>query len=150
LFDKLEKSRNAGAALAMMRQLEFALFDFRLHAEYDPASGSRVLQIHKEVRDEVTLLEHPDFNRMSHSFSHIFAGGYAAGYYSYKWAEVLAADAFGAFEDAGVFNPETAHRFRTEILEVGGSRDIMEAYVAFRGRKPKIDALLVQSGIEGS
>ena len=150
LFDKLEKSRNAGAALAMMRQLEFALFDFRLHAEYDPASGPRVLQIHREVRDEVTLLEHPDFNRMSHSFSHIFAGGYAAGYYSYKWAEVLAADAFGAFKEAGVFDPETARRFRAEILEVGGSRDIMEAYVAFRGRKPTIDALLRQSGIEAS
>jgi oligopeptidase A len=148
LFDKLAKSRNAGAALAMMRQLEFALFDFRLHAEYDPQLGSRVLAIHKEVRDEVALLEHPDFNRMSHSFSHIFAGGYAAGYYSYKWAEVLAADAFGAFEEAGVFDQETARRFRVEILEVGGSRDIMDAYIAFRGRKPEIDALLVQSGIE--
>jgi len=150
LFNKLDKSRNAGAGLAMMRQLEFALFDFRLHAEYDPQSGSRVLQIHKQVRDEVTLLEHPDFNRMSHSFSHIFAGGYAAGYYSYKWAEVLAADAFAAFEEAGVFDQATAQRFRTEILEVGGSRDIMQAYVAFRGRKPTIDALLLQSGIESS
>jgi oligopeptidase A len=148
LFDKLEKSRNAGAALAMMRQLEFALFDFRLHAEFDPQQGSRVLAIHKEVRDEVTLFEHPDYNRMSHSFSHIFAGGYAAGYYSYKWAEVLAADAFGAFEEAGVFDQETARRFRTEILEVGGSRDIMDAYIAFRGRKPEIGALLAQSGIE--
>ena len=148
LFDKLENSRNAGAALAMMRQLEFALFDFRLHAEYDPAKGSRVLEIHKEVRDEVSLLQHPDYNRMSHSFSHIFAGGYAAGYYSYKWAEVLAADAFGAFEEAGVFDQETARRFRAEILEVGGSRDIMDAYIAFRGRKPELDALLAQSGIE--
>ena len=150
LFDKLEKSRNTGAALAMMRQLEFALFDFRLHAEYDPQKGSRVLQINKEVRDEVALLEHPDFNRMSHSFSHIFAGGYAAGYYSYKWAEVLAADAFGAFEEAGVFDQQTAHRFRAEILEVGGSCDIMDAYIAFRGRRPKIDALLAQSGIENT
>ena len=150
LFDKLENSRNAGAALGMMRQLEFALFDFRLHAEYDPALGSRVLEIHKEVRDEVALLEHPDFNRMSHSFSHIFAGGYAAGYYSYKWAEVLAADAFGAFEEAGVFDQETARRFRAEILEVGGSRDIMEAYIAFRGRRPEIGALLAQSGIEST
>ena len=150
LFDKLEKSRNAGAALAMMRQLEFALFDFRLHAEFDPDVGSRVLEIHKEVRDEVALLEHPDFNRMSHSFSHIFAGGYAAGYYSYKWAEVLAADAFGAFEEAGVFDQETARRFRTEILEIGGSRDIMEAYIAFRGRKPEINSLLAKSGIESS
>ncbi len=150
MFDKLEKSRNAGAALAMMRQLEFALFDFKLHAEYDPQLGSRVLEIHKEVRDEVALLEHPDFNRMSHSFSHIFAGGYAAGYYSYKWAEVLAADAFGAFEEAGVFDQETARRFRAEILEVGGSRDIMDAYIAFRGRRPEIGALLAQSGIEST
>ena len=148
LFDKLASSRNAGAALAMMRQLEFALFDFRLHAEYDPDQGSRVLEIHKEVRDEVSLLQHPEYNRMSHSFSHIFAGGYAAGYYSYKWAEVLAADAFGAFEEAGVFDQETARRFRAEILEVGGSRDIMDAYIAFRGRKPEIDALLIHSGIE--
>jgi oligopeptidase A len=148
LFDKLASSRNAGAALAMMRQLEFALFDFRLHAEYDPDQGARLLDMHKEVRDEVSLLQHPDYNRMSHSFSHIFAGGYAAGYYSYKWAEVLAADAFGAFEEAGVFDQETARRFRAEILEIGGSRDIMDAYVAFRGRKPKLDALLIQSGIE--
>ncbi len=147
LFDKLENSRNAGAALAMLRQLEFALFDFRLHAEYDPKLGSRVLEINKQVRDEISLIEHPDFNRMSHSFSHIFAGGYAAGYYSYKWAEVLAADAFSAFQNAGVFDQETARRFRAEILEVGGSRDIMEAYIAFRGRRPEIDALLAQIGI---
>jgi oligopeptidase A len=150
LFDKLESSRNVGAALAMMRQLEFALFDFRLHAEYDPENGAQVLDMHKEVRDEVSLLQHPDYNRMSHSFSHIFAGGYAAGYYSYKWAEVLAADAFGAFEEAGVFDQETARRFREEILEIGGSRDIMDAYIAFRGRKPKLDALLIQSGIENA
>ena len=102
----------------------------------------------QEVRDEVSSLQHPDYNRMSHSFSHIFAGGYAAGYYSYKWAEVLAADAFAVFEEAGVFDQETAQRFRAEILEIGGSRDIMDAYVAFRGRKPELDALLKQSGIE--
>ncbi len=147
LFDKLEASRNAGAGFAMLRQLEFALFDFRLHAEYDPARGSRVLQILGEVREEVSLLEPPDYNRMSHSFTHIFAGGYAAGYYSYKWAEVLAADAFGAFEEAGVFDKATARRFRNEILEIGGSGDIMQAYIAFRGRKPEIDALLTRSGI---
>lgn len=147
LFDKLEQSRNAGAALAMLRQLEFALFDFRLHAEYDPQQGSRVLQILAEVRDEVSLLQQPDYNRMPHGFSHIFAGGYAAGYYSYKWAEVLAADAFAAFQEAGVFDAATARRFRSEILEVGGSRDFMQAYIAFRGRKPEIDALLAQSGI---
>jgi oligopeptidase A len=148
LFDKLQRSRNVGAGIAMLRQLEFALFDFRLHTEYDPTKGSRVLQIMAEVRDEVSPLKHPDYNRMSHSFSHIFAGGYAAGYYSYKWAEVLAADAFGAFEEAGVFDRETAQRFRHEILEVGGSRDIMQAYIAFRGRKPELNALLARSGLE--
>jgi oligopeptidase A len=147
LFERLEDSRHAGAALAMMRQLEFALFDFRLHAEYDPARDSQVLETLTAVRDEVGIIPAPDYNRLPHSFSHIFAGGYAAGYYSYKWAEVLAADAFGAFEEAGVFDSETARRFRAEILEVGGSRDIMEAFVAFRGRKPEIDALLRLSGI---
>ena len=147
LFDRLDASRHAGAALAMMRQLEFALFDFRLHAEYEPDAPSAVLRTLAEVRDKVSLFEHPDYNRLPHSFSHIFAGGYAAGYYSYKWAEVLAADAFGAFEEAGIFDRETASRFRREILEIGGSRDIMQAYIAFRGRKPEIDALLRQSGI---
>lgn len=147
LFDRLDDSRHAGAALAMMRQLEFALFDFRLHAEFDAQRGPAVLETLREVRDEVALIPHPDYNRSPHSFSHIFAGGYAAGYYSYKWAEVLAADAFSAFEKAGIFDQETARRFRVKILEIGGSSDIMQAYVAFRGRKPKIDALLRQSGI---
>ena len=136
-----------GAAMAMMRQLEYALFDFRLHAEYDPERGSRALQLLDEVRGEVALIAPPGYNRLPHSFSHIFAGGYAAGYYSYKWAEVLAADAFGAFEENGVFDRDTAQRFRKHILEIGGSGDFMQAYVAFRGRKPEIDALLRQSGI---
>jgi len=148
LFDKLENSRHAGAALAMLRQLELGLFDFRVHAEYDPDSPAPVLQVLAEVRDEVALIRHPDINRLPHAFSHIFAGGYAAGYYSYKWAEVLAADAFSAFEEAGIFDQATAQRFRHEILEVGGSRDIMQAYIAFRGREPTIDALLRQTGIE--
>lgn len=148
LFDRLADSRHTGAAMAMLRQLEFALFDFRLHAEYDTAVGAAPLETLREVRNEVSLLKHPDYNRQPHSFSHIFAGGYAAGYYSYKWAEVLAADAFGAFEEAGIFDSKTAERFRREILEIGGSRDIMQAYVAFRGRKPELDALLRQSGIE--
>jgi oligopeptidase A len=147
LFDRLDDSRHAGAAMAMMRQLEFALFDFRLHAEYDPDKGPAVLETLSEVRDEVSLISAPDYNRLPHAFSHIFAGGYAAGYYSYKWAEVLAADAFGAFEDCGIFDRSTAQRFRTEILEIGGSCDIMQAFIAFRGRKPKLDALLRQSGI---
>jgi oligopeptidase A len=147
VFDKLESSRHFGEALSMLRQLEFALFDFRLHAGYDPELGGRVMEILNEVRDDVALVKHPDFNRLPHSFSHIFAGGYAAGYYSYKWAEVLAADAFAAFEESGIFDADTAARFRREILEIGGSRDFMEAYVAFRGRKPTLDALLRQSGI---
>ena len=100
-----------------------------------------------DVRREVAVVRHPDYNRLPHSFSHIFAGGYAAGYYSYKWAEVLAADAFAAFEEVGIFDTGTADRFRREILEAGGSRDFMEAYVAFRGREPTLDALLRQSGI---
>jgi oligopeptidase A len=147
LFEKLNKSRHAGAGIAMMRQLELGVFDFRLHSEYDPAGGKTALDFLAEVRQEVALIPTPDYNRLPHSFSHIFAGGYAAGYYSYKWAEVLAADAFSAFEEAGVFDTETAQRFRSEILEVGGSCDIMQAYIAFRGRKPGIDALLRQCGI---
>jgi len=148
LFDKLENSRHAGAALAMLRQLELGLFDFRVHAEYDPDAPAPVLQVLTEVRDEVALIKHPDINRLPHAFSHIFAGGYAAGYYSYKWAEVLAADAFSAFQEAGIFDEATAQRFRQEILEVGGSCDIMQAYIAFRGREPTIDALLRQTGID--
>jgi oligopeptidase A len=147
LFQRLQASRHAGAALAMLRQIEFALFDLRLHAEYSPDGGRPVLETLDVVRGEVALIKAPDYNRLPHSFSHIFAGGYAAGYYSYKWAEVLAADAFGAFEERGVLNPGLAQRFRAEILEVGGSCDIMQAYVTFRGRKPTIDALLRQCGI---
>ena len=148
LFDKLENSRHAGAALAMLRQIELGLFDFLVHTEYNPDAPLPVLETLARVRDEVALIRHPEINRLPHAFSHIFAGGYAAGYYSYKWAEVLAADAYGAFEEAGIFDKETATRFRREILEVGGSRDIMEAYKAFRGREPTIDALLRQAGIE--
>jgi len=147
IFDKLDASRNFGEALAMLRQLEFALFDFRLHANYDPDQGGKVLATLRQVRAEIALINHPEYNRMSHSFSHIFAGGYAAGYYSYKWAEVLAADAFAAFEETGIFDTSIATRFRQEILEIGGSRDFMEAYIAFRGRKPTLDALLRQCGI---
>ena len=152
LYDRLNESRHFGAGLAMLRQLEFGLFDFRLHSEYDPVTGTHatsagVLALLDEVRRAVGLLRHPPYNRMPHAFGHVFAGGYAAGYYSYKWAEVLAADAFEAFEEAGIFDRATADRFRREILEVGGSRDFMDAYVAFRGRKPEIGALLRHSGI---
>ena len=147
VFDRLDDSRHFGAGLAMLRQLEFALFDFRLHSEFAPRNGASALDVLLDVRDEVALVQHPDFNRMPHAFSHVFAGGYAAGYYSYKWAEVLAADAFSAFEESGIFDTRTAARFRKEILEVGGSKDILEAFVAFRGRKPTLDALLRHSGI---
>jgi oligopeptidase A len=147
LFSRLEDSRHFGEALAMLRQIEFALFDFRVHANYDPQNGGNALQTLDQVRKDVALIDYPSYNRLPHSFAHIFAGGYAAGYYSYKWAEVLAADAFAAFKESGIFDTETAARFRSEILEIGGSRDFMEAYVAFRGRKPTLDALLEQSGI---
>ena len=148
LFRKMREARHVGGGMAMLRQLEFALFDIRLHAEYAPQEGSRVMQLLADVRAEISMFEAPDYNRFAHAFSHVFAGGYAAGYYSYKWAEVLAADAFEAFEQAGVFDSAMARRFREEILEIGGSRDIMEAYVAFRGREPEIGALLRLSGIE--
>ena len=148
VFEKLEQSRNAGAGLAMLRQLELGIFDFRLHAEFDPNKAVPSLAMLDDVRGEVSLLKHPEYNRLPHAFSHIFAGGYAAGYYSYKWAEVLAADAFSVFQAAGIFDPATAQRFRSEILEIGGSRNIMDAYIAFRGRKPTIDALLRQDGIQ--
>lgn len=148
IFQRLDDSRHFGAALAMLRQIEFALFDFRLHREFEPENPAAVLDVLADVRAEVALVDHPEYNRMPHGFSHIFSGGYAAGYYSYKWAEVLAADAFSAFEESGIFDRQTAARFRAEILEIGGSRDIMEAYVAFRGRRPTLDALLRHSGID--
>jgi oligopeptidase A len=146
-LDTLQRSRTFLAGLAMMRQLEFALFDFRLHHEYDPARGSRVLEVLADVRREVAVIMPPAFNRFPNSFGHVFGGGYAAGYYSYKWAEVLAADAFAAFEETGVFDRHTAERFRHAILATGGSRNALDAFVEFRGRPPQLDALLRQAGI---
>jgi oligopeptidase A len=143
----LRDSKNFQSALDMVRQVEFALFDLRIHAEYTPADGSRLMDILAEVRDAVAVIRHPAWNRFPHAFTHIFGGGYAAGYYSYKWAEVLAADAFAAFEEAGLFDADLARRFREQVLEIGGSRDIGEAFVAFRGRPAHVDALLRQSGI---
>jgi oligopeptidase A len=140
-------SRTFHAGLASMRQLEFALFDFRLHAEYDPALGARIEQILKEVRAEVGVFAVPEWNRFPHNFGHIFAGGYAAGYYSYKWAEVLAADAFAAFEEQGVFDRSVAQRFLDSILSRGGSRKALDAFVDFRGRPPDVNALLRQQGL---
>ena len=140
-------SRTFHAGLATVRQLEFALFDFRLHAEYDPARGARVTEILHEVRDEVAVFALPTWNRLPHNFSHIFAGGYAAGYYSYKWAEVLSADAFAAFEEQGVFDQRVAQRFLDSILSQGGSKKALDAFVDFRGRPPDVNALLKQQGL---
>lgn len=140
-------SRTFQAGLATMRQLEFALFDFRLHAEYDPVKGARLAEILGEVRAEVGVFAVPDWNRFPHNFGHIFAGGYAAGYYSYKWAEVLAADAFAAFEEHGVFDRKVAQRFLDSILSQGGSRKALDAFVEFRGRAPDVNALLKQQGL---
>ncbi len=147
LFNKMIAAKNFQAGMQMVRQLEFSLFDFRLHLEYDPAHGGRIQQILDEVRAEVAVVQPPEFNRFQHGFSHIFAGGYAAGYYSYKWAEVLSADAFSRFEEEGIFNSTTGASFMENILEKGGSGDPMELFIEFRGRKPSIDALLRHSGI---
>ncbi len=147
LYARMKAAKNFQSAMQMVRQLEFALFDFRLHKEYDPAAGGRIYAVLDEVRREVAVVPYPELNRMPHGFSHIFAGGYAAGYYSYKWAEVLSADAFSLFEERGVFDEETGRSFLRNILEMGGSRDAMQLFVAFRGREPRIDALLRHSGI---
>ncbi len=144
---KLQATRTFQAGMQTVRQLEFGLFDFRLHAEYSPQHPARIAETLAEVREEVAVVKAPSFNRFPHSFQHVFSGGYAAGYYSYKWAEVLSADAFGAFEEKGVFDVATARRFLRAILERGGSRDAMEAFVEFRGRKPEIEPLLRQMGL---
>ena len=146
LFERMLAAKNFQSGLQMLRQIEFALFDMRLHSDYDPASHD-VQGLLDAVRREVAVLTPPDFNRFQNSFLHIFSGGYAAGYYSYKWAEVLSADAFAAFEEEGVFNRETARRFRKSLLAVGGSCALMQAYVNFRGRKPSVYALLRHAGL---
>jgi oligopeptidase A len=147
LFDKMLAAKNFQSGLHTMRQLEFSLFDLHLHYDYDPQSGVTPLELLEQVRARVAVLFPPPYNRFPNNFSHIFAGGYAAGYYSYKWAEVLSADAYSLFEERGVLDPETGKRFWNEILGVGGSRPALESFVAFRGREPKIDALLRHSGM---
>jgi oligopeptidase A len=147
ILKNLRESKNFQAGLDLLRQVEFALFDMRIHTGSEAADSARVATILREVRAEVAVIRYPDWNRLAHAFTHIFGGGYAAGYYSYKWAEVLAADAFAAFEEGGLFNPDLAQRFRQNILEIGGSRDIAEAFIAFRGRPAHVDALLKQTGI---
>jgi oligopeptidase A len=147
LYERMRAAKNFQSAMMMVRQLEFALFDFRMHREYDPARGGRIYAILEETREQVAVVRPPAWNRFAHSFSHIFGGGYAAGYYSYKWAEVLSADAFSLFEETGVFNPDTGRAFLENILERGGADDAMNLFVAFRGREPETDALLRHSGI---
>jgi oligopeptidase A len=147
LLDKMLAAKNFQAGLFMLRQIEFSLFDFKLHRDYSAQQPRPAQDIIDEVRREIAVYPLPAFNRFQHGFTHIFAGGYAAGYYSYKWAEVLSADAFSAFEEEGIFNRDTGARFLHEILECGGAREPMQLFVAFRGRKPSVDALLRHCGI---
>lgn len=147
LYDKMLAAKNFQSAMAMVRQLEFGLFDMLLHTEFD-SQKDNILNLLAEVRKEVAVTKQPDYNRFPNSFSHIFAGGYAAGYYSYKWAEVLSSDAFSLFEETGVLNPETGKKWLNEVLAVGSSRPAMDSFIAFRGRAPRIDALLRHSGIK--
>ncbi|ADL54184.1 M3 family metallopeptidase [Gallionella capsiferriformans] len=147
LFDKMLAAKNFQSGLQSLRQIEFALFDMLMHSDFEAGGKKSILELLDEVRAEVALLIPPEFNRFPHSFSHIFAGGYGAGYYSYKWAEVLSADAYSLFEEQGVLNPAVGARFRAEVLAVGGSRPAMQSFAAFRGREPAIDALLRHNGL---
>ncbi len=147
LLNQLIAAKNFQSAMAMMRQLEFSIFDFRIHREYQTGKEHFIASILKEVRHHTSVVPIAPFNRFQHSFSHIFAGGYAAGYYSYKWAELLSSDAFSRFEEEGVFNPKTGRDFLHHILEVGGSCKARDAFVQFRGREAKMDALLRHNGI---
>ena len=147
MYHKMYAAKNFQAGMQMVRQLEFALFDFRMHYEYAPGKGAHIQQILDEVRQEVAVIKPAPYNRFQHGFTHIFAGGYAAGYYSYKWAEVLSADAFSLFEEEGIFNHQTGLKFLHAVLEQGGTREPMDLFVQFRGREPEIDALLRHSGI---
>lgn len=147
LLNNLLAAKNFQSAMQMLRQIEFALFDFRLHRNYHPDHPRSVQDVLDEVRHEIAVAKAPAFNRFQNSFSHIFAGGYAAGYYSYKWAEVLSSDAYARFEEEGIFNPRVGQSFREEILEMGGSQEAMTLFKNFRGREPNTEALLRHSGI---
>jgi len=147
LFDKMLAAKNFQAGMQFVRQLEYALFDMLLHTGFDAARDD-LLGLIKTVRARVAVVPYPECNRMPHSFGHVFGGGYAAGYYSYKWAEVLSADAYAAFEETGVLNPDTGARFRREVLSRGGSRPALDSFIAFRGRKPEIEALLRHNGMK--
>ncbi|HAT2106140.1 TPA: M3 family metallopeptidase [Legionella pneumophila] len=147
LYERLIAAKNFQSAMAMLRQMEFALFDFRIHQEYQTGKASFVANILADVRSKTSVVPIVPYNRFQHSFSHIFGGGYAAGYYSYMWAEVLSSDAFARFEEEGIFNPKTGHDFLKSILEAGGSRKAADAFIEFRGRPATIDALLRHNGI---
>lgn len=147
MLDKMLAAKNFQSGMFILRQLEFGMFDFTLHTNYDPDLGAKVLETLAEVKAKVAVLPSVEWNRFSHSFSHIFAGGYGAGYYSYLWAEVLSADAFSRFEDEGIFNTETGQSFLNNILEMGGSEEPMELFKRFRGREPQVDAMLRHAGI---
>ncbi|MBD1583139.1 oligopeptidase A [Pseudoalteromonas sp. S16_S37] len=147
LLDKLLAAKNYQSAMQMLRQIEFSLFDFHIHADYKPSTQCNIQGILNAVREKTAVIKAPEFNRFQHSFSHIFAGGYSAGYYSYKWAEVLSADAFSKFEEEGIFNEQTGREFMEHILEKGGSEPPMVLFTRFRGREPQVDALLRHSGI---
>lgn len=150
LYQRMIAAKNFQSAMQMVRQLEFAIFDFRLYLEYEPSRGGRIEELLNEVRSQVSVVLPPSWNRFANGFTHIFSGGYAAGYYSYKWAEVLSADAFSLFEERGVFDSGAGMAFKSNILEKGGSEEAMDLFVAFRGRKPQVDSLLRHSGIENS
>lgn len=147
LFDKMVAAKNFQAGMQTVRQIEFSLFDMRLHGDFDPSGKLTALDVLEQVRDEVAVVRPPKFNRFPNSFSHIFAGGYAAGYYSYKWAEVLSADAYSLFEEMGTLSAKAGKLFKEEVLAKGGSRPAMESFVAFRGREPSMDALLRHNGM---
>ena len=147
LFDKMHAAKNFQVGMQTLRQIEFSLFDMNIHHRYDPEGPVTPMQVLDRVRQQVAVFIPPAYNRFPNSFSHIFGGGYAAGYYSYKWAEVLSADAFSAFEEGGVLDQTVGTRFRDEILAKGGSRPALQSFVAFRGREPSIDALLRHSGM---
>ena len=147
MYQRMRQAKNYQSAMQMVRQLELASFDFRIHRDYNPDKGARIHSTLNRVREEIAVMQPPAFNRFENSFTHIFGGGYAAGYYSYKWAEVLSADAFSAFEETGIFNRDTGNKFLNSVLEQGGSREPMELFIEFRGREPTIDALLRHSGL---
>jgi oligopeptidase A len=147
LFDRMLAAKNFQSGMQTVRQLEFALFDMHLHADFDPDGARSLLDLLGEIRREVAVIIPPPYNRFPMSFSHIFGGGYAADYYSYKWAEVLSADAYSLFEENGVMSAEIGQRFRNEILAKGGSRPALESFIAFRGREPRIESLLRHSGM---